>query len=93
MNEIKNVICPHCGKKVDFERNSKGQWVGTVGGAGVGYVLASGLGVAGAIMSAPIAVPAALIGLGIGAVLGNRVGAAIDNSSVECPNCKKSMSI
>lgn len=93
MSDVKKVICPHCGEKVEFQKNSAGQWVGTVGGAGAGYVLASGLGIAGAILSTPIAIPAALVGLGIGALLGNRVGAAIDNASVECPNCKKTMSI
>ena len=92
MSDVKKVICPHCGAKVEFQKNSAGKWVGTIGGAGAGYVLASGLGIAGAILSAPIAIPAALVGLALGALLGNRAGAAIDNATVQCPSCKKSMS-
>jgi len=93
MSEIKKIQCPHCQKMVKFERNSSGKMVGTVVGGGVGYALASGLGIAGGILGAPVAIPAALIGLGVGALLGNRAGKAVDNSSVECPSCGKSMSI
>lgn len=91
MGGVKKVICPHCNAKVEFKKDSAGKWIGTIGGGVTGYVLASGLGIAGAILSAPIAIPAALVGLGIGAILGNRAGDALD-SSVECPKCKKFMS-
>ena len=93
MSNIRKIICPHCNQKVGFERNSAGKWVGTVGGGIGGYTLASGLGLAGAILSAPVAIPAAIVGLGIGALLGNRAGAAMDNATVECPHCEKLMSI
>jgi ribosomal protein L37AE/L43A len=93
VSNVKKVVCPHCSKEVEFRRNSKGTWVGTVGGAGAGYFLASGLGIAGAVLGASVAIPAALVGLGVGAIIGNRVGSAIDNAIVKCPNCKKTMSI
>ncbi len=93
MSEVKKIQCPHCKKTVEFERNSTGEWVGTVIVGGVGYWLASGLGIAGAILGASVAIPAALVGLGIGSFVGNRVGKMIDDSNVECPNCKGSLSI
>jgi len=76
-----------------FKKNFAGKWVGAIGGGGVGYFLAAGLGIAGGIMGAPIAIPGALIGLGLGAVLGNQAGAALDNSTVKCPNCEKFMAV
>jgi len=93
MSSAREIICPCCKKKVVFKKNSAGKWVGTIGGGGAGYFLASGLGIAGAILGAPIAIPAALVGLGIGTILGNRVGAALDNATVKCPSCGKSMSV
>jgi ribosomal protein L37AE/L43A len=87
----KKVKCPHCGANVDFSRDSTGQWVGTVAGGGAGYVLASGLGIAGAVLGAPVAIPAAMVGLAIGAFVGNRAGSAVDDNLAKCPKCKKSM--
>lgn len=54
-----------------------------VAGGGAGYGLATGLGIAGA----PVAIPAAPAGLGIGAIIGNRAGDIFDNMTVQCPNC------
>ena len=34
MSEIKKVQCPHCKEMVTFEKNSAGQWVGTIVGGG-----------------------------------------------------------
>jgi len=93
MSEIKKVQCPHCKEMVSLERNSAGKWVGTIAGGGVGYGLTAGLGIAGAILGASIAIPAVIIGVGIGALLGNRAGAMVDNTSVKCPNCGESISI
>ena len=83
------VKCPHCKAVVTFKRDAKGRWVGTIAGGGLGYALAAGLGIAGAILSAPVAIPAAAVGLLIGAALGNRAGAAWDDSGSECPKCKE----
>ena len=92
MAQVKEVQCPHCNKRVRFEKGEAGRWVGTIVGGGAGYGLASTLGIAGAVLGAPIAISAAIVGLIGGALLGNRVGAIADNS-VQCPNCKKHMSI
>lgn len=56
-------------------------------------VLSSGLGIAGGILGAPVAIPAALVGLVKGVILGNRGGDAVDNATVKCPNCSKGISI
>ena len=93
MSEIKKVQCPHCKEMVNFERNSAGKWIGTIAGGGVGYVLTAGIGIAGAVLGASVAIPAAFLGVGIGALLGNRVGALVDNTSAKCPNCEESISI
>lgn len=93
MSEVKNIQCPHCKKTVKFERNSAGKWVGAVVGGGAGYGLAAGLGIAGAILGGPVAIPAAFVGLGVGALLGNRAGAIVDDATVKCPSCKKRLSI
>ena len=93
MDEVKKIKCPHCEKMVKFERNSAGKWVGTVIGAGGGYWLCAGLGIAGGILGMSVAIPAALVGLGIGAFLGNRCGAMIDKATVKCPSCGESISI
>ena len=91
MSDSKNVTCPHCGEKVFFKRASSGRWVGTVVGGGLGYWLASGLGIAGAILASPVAIAAGVVGLGIGAILGNRVGKKIDDRNAKCPKCGNSM--
>ena len=93
MAQVKRVQCPHCNQSVRFEKNAAGKWVGTVVGGGIGYGAAAGLGIAGGILGAPIAIPAALVGAAIGAILGNRAGAMVDNSTVNCPSCRRSMSI
>ena len=82
------VECPHCKAVVHFKRDATGRWVGTLAGGSVGWALASTLGIAGTVLGAPIAIPAALVGLGIGAALGNRAGAAWDNAGGDCPKCK-----
>jgi DNA-directed RNA polymerase subunit RPC12/RpoP len=87
----KQIACPHCKSEVLFKKNSSGRWIGTIAGGGIGYFLASGLGIAGAIFSAPIAIPAALVGAGALALLGNRVGKDIDNSKPKCPKCNKKL--
>ena len=93
MSEIIKIQCPNCNKTVTFKRNSSGKWVGTIAGGGIGYGLTAGLGIAGAVLGASIAIPAVLLGVGIGALLGNRVGAMIDNATVKCPACGESISI
>ena len=92
MAQVKQVQCPHCNKRVRFKKDEAGRWVGTLVGGGAGYGLASTLGIAGTVLGAPIAIPAAVVGIVIFALLGNRVGAIADNS-VQCPSCKKYMSI
>jgi ribosomal protein L37AE/L43A len=87
----KRVTCPHCNASVVFKRNSAGRWVGTVAGGGLGYLLAAGLGIAGAILAWPVAIPAAAVGVGIGAIVGNRAGKAVDDARAKCPKCNKSM--
>ena len=93
MSEVKQIRCPHCDKLVRFKRNSAGKWIGTIVGGALGWKLAAGLGLAGAILGAPVAIPAALAGLGLGALIGNRAGSIVDNATVECPNCRELMSI
>ncbi len=52
MAKVKNVRCPHCDKSVSFKQNASGKWVGTIAGGGAGWVVASGLGIAGGILGA-----------------------------------------
>lgn len=91
VSKTAEVVCPHCGQTTSFNRKSVGRWVGTATGGGVGYFIGSGLGIAGGILSAPIAIPATLVGLGIGAFIGNRAGKSIDNKKATCINCGKSV--
>ena len=92
MAQVKEVQCPHCRKQVRFEKGEAGRWVGTIVGGTAGYGVASGLGIAGAILGAPIAIPATIVGVVVCALLGNRVGAIADNS-VLCPSCKKGIQL
>ena len=85
------IECPSCKSVVEFSRSSNGQWLGTIAGGGLGLWLASGLGLAGGILGAPIAIPATFVGLGVGAIIGNRTGALFDGG--KCPNCGKSISL
>ena len=91
MGKVKKVVCPHCSAKVQYKKNAAGQWIGTVGGAGAGYVIAGTLGIAGTILGAPIAIPAAIVGGVIGALIGNRGGDAVDRAVAKCPKCGKSI--
>ena len=83
------VECPGCKSVVEFRKSSKGQLLGTVAGGGFGWWIASGLGLAGGILGAPVAIPAALVGLGVGAIIGNRTGALFDRG--KCPKCGDSI--
>lgn len=91
MAETKDVTCPHCGERVTFMRDETGRWVGRVVGGGLGWWLASGLGIAGAILGFPIAVAAGVIGIVIGVAAGNEIGKRIDDSNATCPKCNKGM--
>jgi|GEM_PF-3859270 len=86
-----NINCPHCKTDISFKKDKKGRIVGTVIGGGIGYGLASSLGIAGAVLGASVAMPAALIGAGIFAVLGNKFGKDFDDSQPKCPKCKKKL--
>ncbi len=92
MNEIKKVQCPHCKEMINLEKNSTGQWIGTIVGGSVGYILTAGIGIAGVILGISFAISAIYIGIGIGALIGNRAGAMIDNARPKCPNCGKKIS-
>ncbi|MDO6674262.1 hypothetical protein C7448_10111 [Tenacibaculum gallaicum] len=85
----KQKYCPHCKTEILFKKDKKGRIIGTAIGGGVGYTLASGLGIAGAVLGAPIAIPAALVGAGLFAVMGNKFGKDFDNSRLKCPKCEK----
>lgn len=89
--DVRVVTCPHCGRAASFQRDAKGRWMGTAAGAGLGAVIAGGLGIAGYIASAPIAIPATIVGAVIFGIFGNRVGKAVDDTRARCPNCGKSM--
>ena len=93
MAQVKEVQCPHSRKQVRFEKGEAGRWVGTIVGGTAGYGLAFKLGIAGTVLGAPIAIPAAIVGVVVCALLGNRAGAMVDNPDVQCPSCKKYMSI
>ena len=89
--EEKNVTCPHCSEKVTFKRDQKGRWAGRVLGSGIGWWIASGLGIAGAILGFPIAIAAGVVGLGIGAAAGDTIGKIIDDANAKCPKCNKGL--
>ena len=92
MSEIKKVQCPHCKEMINLEKNSTGQWAGTIVGGGIGYLSTAGLCIMGIIFGTSIAIPAIYIGIGVGALIGNRAGAMIDNARPKCPNCEKKRS-
>lgn len=89
----KKVTCPECSKNVVFKRDSKGRWVGTLAGGGVGAATFWGIGMAGTIFSIPVAMGRAVTigGAIVGAALGNRAGKSFDDSQAKCPSCDKSM--
>ncbi|MBC8198143.1 MAG: hypothetical protein H8E60_09685 [Candidatus Marinimicrobia bacterium] len=91
MTESKNVTCPHCGEKVIFKRDETGRWIGRIAGGGLGYWIASGLGIAGAFIGFPVAIAAGVLGLAVGVVVGDKIGEKIDNSNATCPKCDKGM--
>ncbi|MEC5166160.1 ssDNA-binding Zn-finger/Zn-ribbon topoisomerase 1 [Flavobacterium sp. PL11] len=87
----KNISCPHCKSEIVFKKDTSGRIIGTIAGAGIGYGLASSLGIAGAILGASVALPATLIGVGIFAILGNKFGKDYDNNLPKCPKCKNNL--
>jgi hypothetical protein len=60
---------------------------GSAVGEDWGYRIALGLGIAGAILEAPIAIIAALVGLGIGALVGGLDTAVTHKHQMPFPRC------
>lgn len=87
----KNISCPYCKTELIFKKDNKGKIIGTVAGGGIGFGVASSLGIAGAILGAPIAIPATLVGVSLFAILGNKFGKDFDNSRPKCPKCKNNL--
>lgn len=87
----RNISCPHCKTDLIFNKKNKGRIIGTVAGGGIGFSVASSLGIAGAILGAPVAIPAAFVGAGLFAVLGNKFGKDFDNNRLKCPKCKNKL--
>ena len=93
MSEVKEVKCPDCGKFIRYERNCAMRWLGTFVGGAAGYGLTTKLSVTGAILGASVAAPGALLGLGIGAIIGNTTGRFIDDTTVKCLSCRRRISL
>lgn len=87
----KNISCPHCKTELVLKKNNTVKIIGTAAGGGIGFFLASSLGIAGTILTAPVAIPATFVGVGLFAVLGNRFGKDIDNKLYKCPKCKNNL--
>ena len=92
MAKVKKVVCPHCNTKVQFKRNDRGKWVGTIVGGGAGYGLAAGLTTTIYTLLPPTLIAAPVFGLIIGGLLGKKTGEIIDNN-VKCPKCGKRFSL
>jgi DNA-directed RNA polymerase subunit RPC12/RpoP len=91
VSDAKNVTCPHCSERVTFRRDKSGRWTGRVVGGGIGWWLASGLGIAGGVLGFPVAIAAGVVGLAVGASVGNNVGKKKDDDNAKCPKCSKSL--
>lgn len=74
-----NITCPHCQAEIKFRKDKTGRIAGTLIGSGLGYGISSGLGIAGAIFGMSVAAPATLVGIGLFAIIGNRLGKGVDN--------------
>ena len=92
MSQVREVKCPECGKLFNAEKDSSGRWTGTITGAGVGYWVGKGLGLAGSVFGKKVAIPFKLVGAAIGAFAGNRGGKGLDNV-VKCPHCDEYVSL
>src|SRR5208283_107320 len=97
MEKAREIFCPKCDKSVTFKRDKRGKWIARIigggAGTGAGALLTAGLGVAGAIAGAPVAIPALLIGGGVGLLLGAFTGNAIAPDVARCPNCQTPISL
>ncbi len=93
--EKRKVICPKCETVVEYKKNSKGQWVGTViggaAGAAIGGWFGSSMGIA--LMGTAISGfwPVAIVGTCILAIAGHVVGEKAE--IVECPKCKANLKL
>ena len=97
MPKVKFVRCESCGETVEFRKNVRGKWTNVIAGSGVGaswgYRTTVGLGIAGAIAGAPISVPAALVGLTLGATTGGLLMAATHKQVMRCPACEEEIEL
>ncbi|MCF6212789.1 MAG: hypothetical protein L3J45_02065 [Flavobacteriaceae bacterium] len=87
----KQITCPHCQTKIEFKKDKKGRIIGAIAAGGIGYGLASGLGIAGAIAGATVAIPATIVGVIALALIGNKFGKDYDNNQPICPNCSEKL--
>lgn len=85
------ISCPHCKADLNISKGKLRKYGGTILGAGIGYAVANGLGIAGAILGSAVALPATLVGISFFAIFGYTIGKKSDDNNLKCPNCKKKL--
>lgn len=97
MENARKIQCPKCDRLVSFKRDKRGKWaaliVGGGAGTGTGVLLTYGLGLAGAVLGAPVATPALFVGSVVGLLLGALTGNAIASDVARCPECRTPISL
>lgn len=88
-NKYAKVTCPNCGKEVVAYRTSKGRLlITTVAGVGLaifGAAIGSAFGIATGGWAAPATIPAAAVGL----VVGAGAGYIVSDKAADAPRCPK----
>ncbi|MEM3091522.1 MAG: hypothetical protein QXD05_00090 [Candidatus Pacearchaeota archaeon] len=92
MSKVKTVICPHCNSQINIRKKIIGRVSLSLGSSVLSGSIGSTLGIAGAIFSFPIAIPATLAGVAIGGIIGYSFGKKLD-SNFDCPVCKMKVKI
>lgn len=92
---IARIQCPHCSKKIHAFRTKKGRiLVTTTGGlvlAGVGGTIGASIGIATGGWAAPATIPMGVAGAVLGMGLGYLVGDNLDNAY--CPSCGETINL
>lgn len=95
MTNNRKVECPNCKAIVEYRRDKRGRWVGTVvgglGGAAAGGWVGTAMGIAALGGAIAATIPAAAVGLAALALAGYIVGRKCETAA--CPNCKKDITV
>lgn len=88
-----NIKCSSCDSKLIIKKRKNGKIIGTITGGGIGYGVASTLGIAGTVVGVAVALPATVVGIVFFGLIGNRLGNDADRKKLKCSKCNMLLKI